>query len=870
MYVDGKAEKINGSYDYITLNGNNTTARPVILFAWSTDHLSSTIGDYRPPCELNDVRIYDNVLSHKEVKEIAKGLRLHYQLKTARFSNVHPGGWGVYNNYNVPGSSLTTTGEYFLGQPVYRLTMAPNTNDSLTSFKNDLWSHGIMTNSCTFAANTAYCSWIYYRPISHSDIRVGGTASNINGWTEISPHYFGDGWYRVGQSRDGSVTTAKSDNIFTSFYTPSATLNTPVVIEFCAPCLVKDRSAIPDNYGDYTLSSTEPDVSGYGLNATITGYVETIGSTPRYKNSYYFGSNAYIKPPAMSFTGMANSYTFAYWARNPDMNGKMAFGFENGNRLNLYPSSWFNWNTGDGDANPFMLNNSNVTFTAYNGGWHHYAITGNGSTTTLYIDGVVRGYAKTYVGITGTQLYISGWDSSNYKWSGGNISDFRIYATCLSAEDIADLAKTAASVSKNGVAFAYDFSEFNPVSASDPASLKSDVVKNGVMFASGLQDRMMPTYDMKIKALEDGSVWARIHSLDVSVNKTVFANASEVAKCLNQPNRYSRMGEVTKFKSQQSLPAGYTELEYIQATGTQYIDTGFIPNQNTGVDIRFSASSYANNAVFVYGGGQDSTARAFELYPWDAQLQYNYGTQYQFIGTPAANSIITSYQRKHIPQSVINNTVTTGNNGAQTFTAPYTLTLFALHRASIIKSGSTGALKIYSCQIYDNEKLVRNFVPCKNASGVAGMYDLVEKRFYGNAGTGSFTAGTFVSKYEFMLTYPTLSTTGYNRWTQTSSPESSTVSGYSPIWLSWPNTSAGLRKSGTDCVYNCDTGSTWYAPIGQTALWISNSTTGIPAANRQSTPVTKTELWVRVDKAAEATKFQIYNNSITATDFVEI
>lgn len=35
--------------------------------------------------------------------------------------------------------------------------------------------------------------------------------------------------------------------------------------------------------------------------------------------------------------------------------------------------------------------------------------------------------------------------------------------------------------------------------------------------------------------------------------------------------------------SMDSLPAGYTELEYIQSSGTQYIDTGFRANQDTKV-----------------------------------------------------------------------------------------------------------------------------------------------------------------------------------------------------------------------------------------------------------------------------------------------
>ena len=34
-----------------------------------------------------------------------------------------------------------------------------------------------------------------------------------------------------------------------------------------------------------------------------------------------------------------------------------------------------------------------------------------------------------------------------------------------------------------------------------------------------------------------------------------------------------------------NLPSEYKEIEYIESTGTQYINTGVIPNQNTGFDI---------------------------------------------------------------------------------------------------------------------------------------------------------------------------------------------------------------------------------------------------------------------------------------------
>ena len=52
-----------------------------------------------------------------------------------------------------------------------------------------------------------------------------------------------------------------------------------------------------------------------------------------------------------------------------------------------------------------------------------------------------------------------------------------------------------------------------------------------------------------------------------------------------------------------------------------------------------------------------------------------------------------------------------------------------------------GACKLRSCKIYDNGTLVRDFIPCKNASGVVGLWDDVNSAFYQNAGSGTFTAG---------------------------------------------------------------------------------------------------------------------------------
>jgi hypothetical protein len=131
-----------------------------------------------------------------------------------------------------------------------------------------------------------------------------------------------------------------------------------------------------------------------------------------------------------------------------------------------------------------------------------------------------------------------------------------------------------------------------------------------------------------------------------------------------------------------------------------------------------------------------------------------------------------------------------------------------------------------------------------------GYYDIINNNFYSNNGSGNFTAG------------PIINTSGYNRWSQTSSPNNSTVSGYSSIANTWPSHNAGIRQHGSNCLYNCDSGGTWYAPIGQKATWEEGTMRAIPAANGNSSLAT--ELWVRIDNLPKLTKLSMLDDAIQA------
>ena len=457
IYCDGKKvtnPSTAGAWHHYCITGLD-------LSTW-TGMAINHFGDYGSwnfDGKLNDFRIYDHCLSPKEVKEISKGLVLHYKMDDKIATNlVKNHTYNIYDNYGVP-TSLIKLSETFQGCDVYRLTMTP-TSASVDSFKVDLWSHGIYGfSNVTFKANTKYCFWIYYRPVSHPDVRVGGTASNISGWYEIPPTEYGSGWKVVGQYRDGSVTSDKIDNIFTSFCTPSATVGTPITIDFCCPHLIEGSSEIIDD-GDYqetNAHTTVYDCSGFGNNGQTSAIAPISDSdSSRYSSCFNFDTNAKCITTAIDPTGYKDTYSITWWGNIPSFSRAMFWGFNN--MMNWYAGRY--WNQGDGADNPFYSSGTTTIEIPSTNIWHHYVITGDGSTTKLYVDGVLYGIAKTYRAIGGTSLQINGWPyDTDYRISGMKMSDFRIYATPLSAEDVKELYNTSTVICDNGTVMTYSLEE---------------------------------------------------------------------------------------------------------------------------------------------------------------------------------------------------------------------------------------------------------------------------------------------------------------------------------------------------------------------------------------------------------------------------
>lgn len=192
------------------------------------------------------------------------------------------------------------------------------------------------------------------------------------------------------------------------------------------------------------------------------------------------------------------------------------------------------------------------------------------------------------------------------------------------------------------------------------------------------------------------------------------------------------------------LPEGYTELAWIESSGTQYVDTGFKPDQNTRVVM--DAQSVVAGAIYwgCRASSSSTDSKAFVVLGLSAG-----GVRSDYFGSTKSLTGVVATSRITLDQN--KNAFTAGGSSA-THTATTNASSLDLYLCAINQAGSATTIsgkgiRIYSCQVYDNGTLIRDYVPCINPDGVVGLFDVVNKKFYGNAGTGVFVAGPVPGSY---------------------------------------------------------------------------------------------------------------------------
>lgn len=418
-------------------------------------------------CSLNDVRLYDECISPKIVKEISKGLVCHYPLK----SQYETGQVNKYSGDVAEGSLNANqfTKTKLEGERGYNYKL------SYTGTGGNMW----------FNMNTGYFSFTAGKKYYYScKVRCHSKNFNIqlrasrspNDWVTNNINVLNpDGeWheYVVSQTinstydRAGSTVTC---NPILEFYSENLVISGKV---YSADFDIKDVQVVEsDCYVPFIdndmVSNVVSDCSGYGNNGIKVGDIAWSGDTARYSGSYNFNGTGYIKNSSFNYN--ATEMTISFWLKIPRTitNQHFLFGTFNswtGNGIGYYRDTNTSHYSGilRSSAESSYVGLPTPALTANT--WYHIVIVYTGTECILYVNGVENKrvtYGKNGI-ITNPVCYLG---NSLYKntpsseTDESSMSDFRIYATALSAEDVKELYSVSASIDKTGVLSAYEFVE---------------------------------------------------------------------------------------------------------------------------------------------------------------------------------------------------------------------------------------------------------------------------------------------------------------------------------------------------------------------------------------------------------------------------
>ena len=424
------------------------------------------------PLHVNDVRIYDHCLSPMEVKQLAQGLVLHYPLnrqnwgqdnflKNTDFSSRYSqttgwdtsvngttlaSSWGGYNG-GVQNPSTGYHAHLYLlnGEYVYRYV---NENGrwlgiSQSGLQGNLQANTTYTFSCeqyipTDSNNYLHGGLYYYKTgATSANFHAGsfnGNGKTVKGkWGRFSYTFTttadidlskNAAWYIYGYNGIGTVYLRKPKLEIGSIATPWGPNSTDTL------------------YPTMEISSTiELDCSGFCNNGIKVGTFTYASDTPKYSVSTVFTGTQRIEAP-WNPSG-TTSFTVAGWFYHTGGTTYYAAKDTYNTYIDLEGGRYFVYNS---SASPYV---GNWTSTANI--WQHIVLVHDASTTKLklYVNGNFISEVATNGTIYNSDILDIGGRQGAAQYS-GKMSDFRIYATALSASDVKSLYQNCATIDPDG------------------------------------------------------------------------------------------------------------------------------------------------------------------------------------------------------------------------------------------------------------------------------------------------------------------------------------------------------------------------------------------------------------------------------------
>jgi hypothetical protein len=180
----------------------------------------------------------------------------------------------------------------------------------------------------------------------------------------------------------------------------------------------------------------------------------------------------------------------------------------------------------------------------------------------------------------------------------------------------------------------------------------------------------------------------------------------------------------------------YTRLTYIECNGQQYINTGYIVQEDDVIEMMYISTSTTSADKALYGCYDDNGNLWFSLYS---------NTGYVRFGSSDSASITNARMTFKLTMKKSSVVMDSGNKATPDFVGLPQVPLYLF--ASNNKSTGVGMYGYCQCMSFSikngSGELVRDMWPCKRDSdGAIGMIDLVSGQFFANEGSGEdFIAG---------------------------------------------------------------------------------------------------------------------------------
>ena len=375
---------------------------------------------------LNDVRIYDNCLSQAEVHEISQGLVLHYKLDH------------LYKNFST--NNINTWANKVIGAytgTLFSITMTNFIN--ATGAKNgDIFTFSVDIKS---NANTKRLTTRVQHYNSDSD------RNSVISDVVIMPGQSGRSYVTFTLNTSYSQLDFMIHNIDSS----TQTGNTTELYK----CVQIEYGKYPSAWIPPGIAASALDSSGYGHDGILNDTTARMSlDTARYSaallTSQTNNSATYPIKGECNIPESSN-LTFTWWMKPTTLGHQTSGIFSTSNSdATDYSSTAAHMRDSCFDCCNTSGTCVRINVASYltTNEWHHYALTYNGSTLTFYKDGASKVTAS-QTGALKAFKYIFPFYS---KAGGGNrttsgyLSDFRIYCTTLSADDIKQLYEVGAKI----------------------------------------------------------------------------------------------------------------------------------------------------------------------------------------------------------------------------------------------------------------------------------------------------------------------------------------------------------------------------------------------------------------------------------------